>query len=39
MILGASRAEKSAIATINDKNLELSTKKNSIAMRVCAVSI
>jgi hypothetical protein len=39
MILGASRAEKAAIATISDKNLMLSTKKNSIAMRMRTVSI
>jgi hypothetical protein len=39
MILGAARAEKSAIATISDNNLMLSTKKNSIAMRMRAVSI
>jgi hypothetical protein len=39
MIVGASRAEKSAIATISDKNLMLSTKKNSIAIRMRAVSI
>jgi hypothetical protein len=39
MILGASRAEKWAIVTTSDKNLMLSTKKNSIAMRMRAVSI
>jgi hypothetical protein len=39
MILAATRVEKSAIATISDKNLMLSTKKNSIAMSVRAVSI
>jgi hypothetical protein len=39
MILGATRAKKSLIATISDKNLKLSTKKNSIAMRTRAVSI
>ena len=39
MILGATRAEKSVIATLSDKNLTLSTKKNSIAMRMRAVSI
>jgi len=39
MILGATRAEKSVIATISDKNIALSTKKNSIAMRMLAVSI
>jgi hypothetical protein len=39
MILGATRAGKSAIATPSDKNLVLSTKKNSIAMSVRAVSI
>jgi hypothetical protein len=39
MILGATRVEKSVIATISDKNLALSTKKNSIAMRMRAVSI
>jgi hypothetical protein len=31
--------KKLAIATISDKNLVLSTKKNSIAMRMRAVSI
>jgi hypothetical protein len=39
MIRAATRVEKSAIATIGDKNLMLSTKKNSIAMSVRAVSI
>jgi hypothetical protein len=39
MILGTTRAEKSVIATISDKNLALSTKKNSIAMSMRAVSI
>jgi hypothetical protein len=39
MILGATRAERSVIATSSDKNLALSTKKNSIAMRMRAVSI
>jgi hypothetical protein len=39
MILGATRAKKSAIATIGDKNFVLSTKKNSIAMSMRAVSI
>ena len=39
MILGTTRAKKSAIATVSDKNPMLSTKKNSIAMRMRAVSI
>jgi hypothetical protein len=39
VILGASRAEKSAIATLSDKKFMLSTKKNSIAIRMCGVSI
>jgi hypothetical protein len=39
MILGATRVEKSAIATISDKKFMLSTKKNSIAMRMRVVSI
>jgi hypothetical protein len=39
MILSATRAEKSPIATISDKNLMLSTKKNSIAMSMRAGSI
>jgi hypothetical protein len=39
MILGVSRVEKSDIAMLSDKNLVLSTKKNSIAMRMRAVSI
>jgi hypothetical protein len=39
MFLGATRVEKSAIATISDKNLTLSTKKNSIAMRMRVVSV
>jgi hypothetical protein len=39
MILGATRVQKSAIATIGDKKFILSTKKNSIAMRMRAVSI
>jgi hypothetical protein len=39
MFLGATRVEKSAISTISDKNLTLSTKKNSIAMRMRIVSI
>jgi hypothetical protein len=39
MILGATRAKKSPIATISDRNLKLSTKKNSIAMRMRIVSI
>jgi hypothetical protein len=39
MILGATRVKKSAIATISDKNFMLSTKKNSIAIRVRIVSI
>jgi hypothetical protein len=39
MILSATRAEKSAIATLSDKNLMLSTKKNSIAMSMRVVSI
>jgi hypothetical protein len=39
MILSATRVEKSAIATIGDKKFTLSTKKNSIAMRMRVVSI
>jgi hypothetical protein len=39
MILGATRVEKSAIATISDKKFMLSTKKNSIAIRMRIVSI
>jgi hypothetical protein len=39
MIFGATRVEKSAIATIGDRNFILSTKKNSIAMRMRIVSI
>jgi hypothetical protein len=39
MILDAIRVKKSAIATISDKNFMLSTKKNSIAIRMRIVSI
>jgi len=39
MILSATRVEKWAIATISDKKFMLSTKKNSIAMRMRVVSI
>ena len=39
MILGATRAGKSAIATLSDKNMMITTKKNSIAMSMRAVSI
>jgi hypothetical protein len=39
MILSATRAEKSAIATLSDKNMMITTKKNSIAMSMRAVSI
>jgi hypothetical protein len=39
MILGATRAEKSAIATFSDKKFMISTKKNSIAMHTRVVSI
>jgi hypothetical protein len=39
MILGETRVEKSVIATISDKKSGLSTKKNSIAIRVRIVSI
>jgi hypothetical protein len=39
MILDATRVKKSAIATISDKKFMLSTKKNSIAIRMRIVSI
>jgi hypothetical protein len=39
MILAATRLQKSAIAMLSDKNMMITTKKNSIAMSVRAVSI
>ena len=39
MIRPATRAEKSTIATLSDKNMMISTKKNSIAISMRVVSI
>jgi hypothetical protein len=39
MIPGATRAGKRAIAALSDKNMMITTKKNSIAMSMRAVSI
>jgi hypothetical protein len=39
MILDATCAAKRASATLSDKNMMITTKKNSIAMSMLAVSI